>query len=75
MHWLASRKSAFIFEYCGEKIATRTQLAQSERKTIEGLVAVPEEPDLGIELNEEVLNRTEWRDPFSRGLGRLTGRQ
>jgi L-rhamnonate dehydratase len=57
LHWLASRKSAFIFEYCVEETAIRTQLAKPDIKPIEGFVTVPEEPGLGIELNEEALNR------------------
>ncbi|MBW1699334.1 MAG: hypothetical protein JRH18_21190 [Deltaproteobacteria bacterium] len=57
LHWLASRKSAFIFEYCVEKTPIRTRLIKQDLKAVDGYVSVPEEPGLGIELNEEVVNR------------------
>ena len=57
LHWLASRKSAFIFEYCVEDTAIRTQLIKQEIKAQDGFITVPEEPGLGIELNEEAVNR------------------
>lgn len=57
LHWLASRKSAFIFEYCVEETPIRTHVAKPDIKAIDGFITVPEEPGLGIELNEEVVNR------------------
>jgi len=57
LHWLASRKSAFIFEYCVEKTPIRTQLAKPDIRAIDGFVTVPEEPGLGIELDDEAVNR------------------
>ncbi|UCF95500.1 MAG: mandelate racemase/muconate lactonizing enzyme family protein [Desulfobacterales bacterium] len=57
LHWLASRKSAFIFEYCIEDNPIRMQLARQEIGAVDGFVTVPEEPGLGIELNEDVINR------------------
>jgi len=56
LHWLVSRKSAFIFEYCIEETAIRTQLTKQEIKAVDGFITVPEEPGLGIELNEEAIN-------------------
>lgn len=57
LHWLANRKSAFIFEYCVEESPIRMQLTKQDIKAIDGFVTVPEEPGLGVELNEEIVNR------------------
>ncbi|MGB7295393.1 MAG: mandelate racemase/muconate lactonizing enzyme family protein [Candidatus Aminicenantales bacterium] len=57
LHWLATRKSAFIFEYCMEETPLRTQLAKPELQAVQGYITVPEGPGLGIELNEEIANR------------------
>jgi L-rhamnonate dehydratase len=56
LHWLATRKSAFIFEYCVEETPIRTDLAKPEIKVKDGFVFLPEEPGLGIELNDEAIN-------------------
>ena len=57
LHWLATRKTAFIFEYYAEENPIRTQLTKQYIKAIDGFVTVPEEPGLGVELNEEIVNR------------------
>jgi len=57
LHWLASRKSTFIFEYCVEQTPIRQKLAKNPPQAIDGYVTVPEERGLGIELDEEVLER------------------
>jgi len=57
LHWLATRKTAFIFEYCVEETLIRTQLIEQDIKCVDGFVTVPEEPGLGIELNEEIVNK------------------
>jgi len=57
LHWLVSRKSAFIFEYCVEETAIRTQLTRQDIKAVDGFITVPEEPGLGIELNDDAVNR------------------
>ena len=57
LHWLATRRTAFIFEYCVEETPIRTQLTQQDIKSVDGFVTVPEEPGLGVELNEEVVNK------------------
>ncbi len=57
LHWLASRKSAFIFEYCVEETPIRTELATPDIRVVDGFVTVPEEPGLGIELDEEIISR------------------
>lgn len=57
LHWLAARRTAFIFEYCVEETPIRTQLTKQEIRAIDGFITVPEEPGLGVELNDEVVNR------------------
>jgi len=57
LHWLASRKSAFIFEYCTEDNPIRNQLTRPAIKAVDGFITVPEAPGLGIELNEDVVSR------------------
>jgi L-rhamnonate dehydratase len=57
LHWLASRKSAFVFEYCVEDTPIRTQMTKPEIKAVDGYITVPEEPGLGIGLNEEAIDR------------------
>jgi len=61
LHWLASRRSPFIFEYCVEKTPMRTQLAKPGIKAIDGFITVREEPRLGIELDDEAKNRYRMR--------------
>jgi L-alanine-DL-glutamate epimerase-like enolase superfamily enzyme len=57
LHWLATRKSAFIFEYCVEDTPIRTRLIKQDLEAKDGIVTVPEEPGLGIELNNEIVDR------------------
>ncbi len=57
LHWLVSRKSAFIFEYCVEETAIRTQLTTPEIKAVDGYITVPEEPGLGVGLDEDAIDR------------------
>lgn len=58
LHWLSTRKSAFIFEYCVEETPLRWDVT-TQRMEIdsEGFVHVPEGPGLGIDLNEETIDR------------------
>ena len=57
LHWLASRKSAFIFEYCVEDTPIRTQITRPNIEASDGFIKVPEEPGLGIELNDDIVDR------------------
>ena len=57
LHWLASRKSAFIFEYSIAETAIRTKMTKPEIQAIDGFITVTEEPGLGIELDEEAVNQ------------------
>lgn len=57
LHWLASRRSAFILEYCVEETPIRQDLTKQKLAVVDGYVNVPEGPGLGIELDEEVVER------------------
>jgi L-alanine-DL-glutamate epimerase-like enolase superfamily enzyme len=58
LHWLVSRKTAFIFEYCVEETPLRWEVTkESIQIDDEGFVHVPEGPGLGIDLDEDVVDR------------------
>lgn len=57
LHWLASRRSAFILEYCVEETRIRLSLTRQQMPVIDGYVSVPEGPGLGVELNEDAIDR------------------
>ena len=57
LHFLASRKSAFIFEYCVEETPIRLELTKQRMPVVDGYVELVEGPGLGIELNEETIKR------------------
>jgi L-rhamnonate dehydratase len=62
LHWLASRKTAFIFEYCVEETALRWEVTRQKMEIdADGYVHVPEGPGLGIDLNEETIERYQVR--------------
>jgi len=57
LHFLASRKSAFILEYCVEETPIRLEVTKQKMPVVDGYVEVPESPGLGIDLNEETIER------------------
>ena len=57
LHWLASRQSAFILEYCVEETPIRQDLTRQKLPVVDGYIEVPEGPGLGIDLNEEIIER------------------
>ncbi len=58
LHWLASRKTTFICEYCVEETAIRWDVTKQKMEIdANGFVSVPEEPGLGIDLNEETIEK------------------
>ncbi len=57
LHWLASRKSSFIVEYCVEKTPIRMLLVKQDIEAKDGFITVPEEPGLGVELNEDIVEK------------------
>ena len=58
LHFLASRKSTFICEYCVEESPIRWDVTEQKMEIdAEGFVHVPEGPGLGIDLSEESIDR------------------
>jgi L-rhamnonate dehydratase len=58
LHFLAARKSAFILEYGVEDTPIRWEVTKQKMEIdADGFVAVPEGPGLGIDLNEDVIER------------------
>ena len=58
LHWLASRKTAFIFEYCVEDTPLRWDVTKQKMEIdVDGFVHVPEGPGLGVDLDEETIER------------------
>jgi L-alanine-DL-glutamate epimerase-like enolase superfamily enzyme len=57
LHFVAALPNTHYFEYCVEQGALRQQLTRQRFPVIDGEISVPEEPGLGVELNEEVVAR------------------
>lgn len=57
MHFLAALPNATLVEYCVEESALRQTLTRQRFPLVDGYVAVPQEPGLGVELDEEVVER------------------
>jgi L-rhamnonate dehydratase len=57
LHFVAALPNTHYFEYCVEQGALRQTLTRQRFPVIEGDIRVPEEPGLGIDLNEEVVER------------------
>jgi L-alanine-DL-glutamate epimerase-like enolase superfamily enzyme len=55
LHFLASLPNTQYFEYCVEQGDLRKFLTKQSFPVIDGDISVPEEPGLGIELNEEIV--------------------
>lgn len=56
-HFVAALPNTHYFEYCVEQGALRQTLTKQRFPVIDGDISVPEEPGLGIELDEEVVAR------------------
>jgi L-rhamnonate dehydratase len=54
---LASIPNALILEYGVEPGEIARSLARNPLRVVDGYVAVPEEPGLGIEPNQDVIDR------------------
>jgi L-alanine-DL-glutamate epimerase-like enolase superfamily enzyme len=57
LHFVAALPNTQYFEYCVEQGALRQQLTRQRFPVVEGEIAVPEEPGLGVELDEDVVAR------------------
>lgn len=57
LHFLAALPNAALLEYCVEPSALRQTLTRQRFPLVDGYVMVPQEPGLGIDLDEEVIAR------------------
>jgi L-alanine-DL-glutamate epimerase-like enolase superfamily enzyme len=64
LHFVAALPNTHYFEYCVEQRALRQALTKQRFPVIDGDIRVPEEPGLGVDLNEEIVAkyRVEGRD-------------
>jgi L-alanine-DL-glutamate epimerase-like enolase superfamily enzyme len=54
---VASLPNTHYFEYCVEQGALRQTLTRQRFPVVEGDIVVPEQPGLGVELDDEVVAR------------------
>jgi len=57
LHFLSSIPNAFILEYCVEPSEISRNLARNPIQIIDGHADVPQGPGLGIEINQDVINK------------------
>ncbi len=57
LHFLAGLPNTHYFEYCVEQGALRQTLTKQRFPVVDGMIAVPEEPGLGVELDEAVVEK------------------
>ena len=57
LHWLSTCRDAFLFEDCVEASPIRNDLCHQRVAAENGFISVPDEPGLGVTLNEEVVSR------------------
>lgn len=57
LHFLAALPNSSLLEYCVEQGALRQTLTRQTFPVVDGYVDVPQAPGLGIELNDDVLQR------------------
>ncbi len=53
LHWLSTSRDAFLFEDCVEDSAIRHELTHEKIQAVDGWIAVPDAPGLGVTLNED----------------------
>jgi len=57
LHFLAAAPNAFIFEYCVSESLLRQGLTKQKFTIENGMVKVPQEPGLGVDLDEAVVGK------------------
>jgi len=57
LHFLAALPNSHYFEYCVEQGALRQSLTKQRLPVVDGEIAVLEEPGLGVELDEKVVEK------------------
>jgi L-rhamnonate dehydratase len=55
LHFVAALPNTHYFEYCVEQGALRQTLTKQRFPVVDGEISVPEEPGLGVELDEKVV--------------------
>ncbi len=55
LHFVAALPNTHYFEYCVEQGDLRKHLTKQSFPVIDGDISVPEEPGLGVDLNEEIV--------------------
>jgi L-rhamnonate dehydratase len=55
LHFVAALPNTQYFEYCAEQGPLRQSLTRQKFPVVDGNIVVPEEPGLGIELDEQVV--------------------
>ncbi|MHC4178551.1 MAG: enolase C-terminal domain-like protein, partial [Planctomycetota bacterium] len=53
LHWLSTCRDAFLFEDCVEDSPFRHELTVEKIEAVDGVIAVPDGPGLGVTLNED----------------------
>ncbi len=57
LHFLAATPSAFVLEYCVEDSPLLSELVNERFPVLDGFVAVPTAPGLGVSLDEKVVEK------------------
>ena len=57
LHFVAALPNTHYFEYCVEPGALRQTLTRQRFPVVDGDIQVPEEPGLGVELDEKVVDK------------------
>jgi L-alanine-DL-glutamate epimerase-like enolase superfamily enzyme len=57
LHWLSTCRDAFVFEDCVEDSPLRNELTNERVQAVDGWIAVPNGPGLGVTLNEDFIRR------------------
>jgi L-alanine-DL-glutamate epimerase-like enolase superfamily enzyme len=57
LHFVAALPNSHYFEYCVEQGALRQTLTRQRFPVVDGDIVVPEEPGLGVELDEKVVDK------------------
>jgi L-alanine-DL-glutamate epimerase-like enolase superfamily enzyme len=55
LHFIAAVPNAFIFEYCASRSPLRQDLTRQKFEVVDGMVRIPQEPGLGVDLDEETV--------------------
>jgi L-alanine-DL-glutamate epimerase-like enolase superfamily enzyme len=56
LHFVAALPNTHYFEYCVEQGALRQKLTRQRFPVVDGAIRVPEEPGLGVELDETIID-------------------